>query len=72
MEHPRITINVWWEAPPVPWHIINIDGAVQHGVAGCGGVLRDHQGAWIGGYSKNIGSTNASLLSYGECMKGYA
>jgi hypothetical protein len=50
MEHPRITINVRWEAPPVPWHIINTDGAVQHGVAGCGGVLRDHQGAWIGWY----------------------
>jgi hypothetical protein len=37
------------------WISINMNGAVQHGVAGADGVLLDHPGAWIKRFSKNIG-----------------
>ncbi|MCI06283.1 ribonuclease H protein, partial [Trifolium medium] len=58
MDKSRITINVRWEAPSNGWISLNTDGAVQHGVAGCGGVLRD-QHNWITGFSKYIGTTSA-------------
>ncbi|KAK2456152.1 Polynucleotidyl transferase, ribonuclease H superfamily protein [Trifolium repens] len=39
------------------WISINTDGVVQHGVAGCGGVLRDHCEFWTKGFTRNIGKT---------------
>ncbi|PNX97102.1 non-LTR retroelement reverse transcriptase [Trifolium pratense] len=50
--------------------IILDDGAVQHGVAGCRGVLRDHQGAWIGGYAKNISTTNVFIAELWGVYEG--
>jgi ribonuclease HI len=41
------------------WICINTDGDVQHGVAGCGGVLRDHRGHWIKGFARNVSTTSA-------------
>ncbi|GAU13699.1 hypothetical protein TSUD_348030 [Trifolium subterraneum] len=58
MDKARININVRWEAPRNGWISLNTDGAVQHGVAGCGGVLRDYQGNWITGFSKFIGTAS--------------
>lgn len=37
-----------------------MDGSTmgKHGVAGCGGVIRDEDGQWIAGFSKRIGYTS--------------
>jgi ribonuclease HI len=43
------------------WISINTDSAVKHGVAGCGGVLRDHRGFWIKGFARNNGTTSAFI-----------
>jgi ribonuclease HI len=59
MDKTRTTVNVKWEAPRSDWISLNTDGAVKNGIAGCGGVLRDHRGNWITGFSKYIGITSA-------------
>jgi hypothetical protein len=41
------TVNVKWEVPRGDWISLNTDGAMQNGIAGCGGVLRDNRGNWI-------------------------
>ena len=51
----EILIN--WKSPPDGWLKLNIDGAVKGnpGPAGGGGLLRDHRGNWINGFSANLG-----------------
>lgn len=52
-----------WNKPQVGWVTINVDGSVAKesniesacGVAGCGGVIRDHYGHWISGSISKIG-----------------
>ncbi|KAF7826343.1 ribonuclease H [Senna tora] len=52
-----------WRKPSIPWVKANSDGAVckRTGLAGCGGILRDHEGVWISGFMANIG--NSSVLN---------
>jgi hypothetical protein len=46
---------------------------LQHGVAGYGGVLRDHFGFWIKGFARNIGTKLLLLmLGYGGLTMVYA
>lgn len=36
---------------------LNMDGACIEGVtAGCGGLVRNEEGFWMGGFSKNVGN----------------
>ncbi|KAK4252788.1 hypothetical protein QN277_014330 [Acacia crassicarpa] len=46
-------VNPSWQLPPLDWLKANVDGAVStsNNKAGCGGVLRDHYGKWIKGFS---------------------
>ena len=50
-----------WEKPPPGWAKLNTDGAAvgSSGLAGCGGLIRDENGAWVAGFSRNIGSTTS-------------
>ncbi|KAJ1417011.1 Ribonuclease H-like superfamily [Sesbania bispinosa] len=57
---PKMTpALVGWRPPPLGWCKLNTDGSVQNNGchAGCGGVLRDHHGRWLVGFSHNIGSS---------------
>jgi hypothetical protein len=66
-----VSINVRWEAPLMDWICINNDGALQHGVGGYDGVLRDHFGFWIKGFVRNIGTKLLLLmLGYGGLYDG--
>ena len=66
VSHPRelshcIIKRVCWEKPPLGWAKLNTDGVIvgSSGLAGCGGLIRDENGAWLAGFSRNIGSTTS-------------
>ncbi|CAA7029753.1 unnamed protein product [Microthlaspi erraticum] len=66
---------VSWLPPLVSWTKLNTDGASRGnpGLAAAGGVLRDGDGRWIGGFALNIGRCNAPMaelwgLYYGLCI----
>ncbi|KAL6209307.1 hypothetical protein ACLB2K_020249 [Fragaria x ananassa] len=52
---------VLWHPPLSPWIKLNTDGLPKGkpGLAACGGVFRDYQGHFIGGFSTSIGHHNA-------------
>lgn len=49
--------NRCWEKPEEGVVKINYDGSSNHVVkiAGCGGILRNHEGKWLGGFVSNLG-----------------
>ncbi len=61
--HNRNTeiISVNWRPPPTNFFKLNTDGSAEGnpGPAGAGGVIRDHTGGWIKGFSRKIGVTNS-------------
>lgn len=59
----RVEKLIGWEAPRVVWIKINTDGASHGnpGLAAAGGVLRDGDGNWLGGFALNIGICSAQL-----------
>jgi len=50
-------IQVKWKPPPIDWFKINTDGAVsvRKGWTACGGLIRDHNGRWIAGFTSYLG-----------------
>uniref|UniRef100_A0A2N9IHI9 Reverse transcriptase domain-containing protein n=1 Tax=Fagus sylvatica TaxID=28930 RepID=A0A2N9IHI9_FAGSY len=55
------TILVNWKPPPPNFFKLNTDGSVtgNPGPAGAGGIIRDHTGNWVKGFSRKIGNTNS-------------
>ena len=55
------TIFVNWRPPPTDFFKLNTDGSIEGnpGPAGAGGIIRDHTGGWIKGFSWKIGITNS-------------
>ena len=54
-------ISVGWNPTPIGFFKLNTDGSARSdlGMAGVGGLTRDHKGSWIGGFSRNIGFTHS-------------
>ncbi|KAF7823087.1 putative ribonuclease H-like domain-containing protein [Senna tora] len=52
-----------WNPPDVNWLKMNVDGScwLHTSEIGCGGVLRDSNGRWISGFSKNMGYGSSVL-----------
>lgn len=52
-----LKLNIKWQPPPNDWHKLNTDGAAKNnsGVAGIGGIIRNHKGDMVAGFTKNIG-----------------
>lgn len=51
------TIFIKWESPPQYWHRLNTDGS-SLGNPRCargGGIIRNSNGEWVGGYARAIG-----------------
>jgi ribonuclease HI len=57
----KISTPIKWVAPPVGWFKLNKDGSSlgNPGLAGGGGVIRNHVGDWVGGFSRAIGITTS-------------
>jgi len=48
---------VSWKAPSTPWLKVNTDGSVVGSLGACGGLFRDHFGAFLGTFASNIGTS---------------
>ncbi|KAF7829952.1 putative ribonuclease H-like domain, reverse transcriptase zinc-binding domain-containing protein [Senna tora] len=62
---------VGWKAPENGWFKLNTDGScLANGSISCGGVLRDHNGTWIHGFSKKLGSGDVLLAEGWSILSG--
>ncbi|MCI12311.1 ribonuclease H protein, partial [Trifolium medium] len=58
----KTTVDIAWQRPEVGWLSLHTDGASRRDTtAGCGGLLRNSNGQWMGGFSHNLGRCNAYL-----------
>ena len=62
----RVPQLIHWQVPPHPYLKLNTDGSAldNPGLAGAGGVLRDHQGRWISGFSARVGLTTNNMARF--------
>ena len=63
-----------WVSPPLGWFKLNTDGSSlgNPGLAGGGGIIRNHVGDWVGGFSRAIGvitSIQAELRALKDGLK---
>lgn len=65
-------IGVRWISPEEGWVCLNTDGAIKSSpkLAGCGGIIWDHSGSWLGGFSKFIGFCNPLVAELWGCLLG--
>ncbi|PNY00018.1 ribonuclease H, partial [Trifolium pratense] len=52
------------------WICINTDGALQNGVVGSGGVIRDQFGKWIVDFAKKVGHASAYIAEFWGAYEG--
>ena len=57
----RISTFIKWVSPPLGWFKLNTDGSSlgNPGMARGGGVIRNHVGEWVGGFSRAIDATTS-------------
>lgn len=57
---PKVMIDVAWQPAGDGWLTLNTDGAARSNgsSSGCGGVLRNGQGVWLGGFSRRTGDAS--------------
>jgi hypothetical protein len=60
-EKHMISTPIKWVSPPLGCFKLNTDGSSlgNPGLAGGGGVIRNHAGEWVGGFSRAIGVTTS-------------
>jgi ribonuclease HI len=62
VDRHKVEIAVSWKCPEDGWVSLNTDGASKGGVtAGCGGLIRNSFGQWMGGFSRNLGCCTAYI-----------
>ncbi|PNX83094.1 ribonuclease H [Trifolium pratense] len=62
MREERVSM-IGWLPPKENFVKLNTDGANKDNmVAGCGGVIQDCQGEWIGGFAKCVGVCSAFVV----------
>lgn len=68
----RVELMIGWKPPRVGWMKLNTDGASQGnlGLASAGGMLRDGDGEWCGGFALDIGRYSAPLAELWEVYYG--
>ena len=59
----KTMVQVRWEKPQQGWIRLNTDGSTlgNPGRARGGGILRDDQGNWVAGFSRNIGFSTSFI-----------
>ena len=57
----RVPTPIKWKPPDLGWAKLNTDGASlgNPGIAGGGGLIRDTNGNWVGGFARTIGVTTS-------------
>lgn len=60
---PRVIEQIRWERPDIGWVKLNANGAASEPTkkARCGGLIKDDQGNWMVGFSRNIGQANSFM-----------
>ncbi|GLT80127.1 hypothetical protein SLA2020_515820 [Shorea laevis] len=63
---------VGWQPPAQPFVKLNTDGSRNHqsGSASAGGLIRDHLGRWVHGFTVNIGVTSSFIAELWGCREG--
>ena len=67
------TVNpICWIKPEPGWYKLNSDGASQGNprCAGGGGLIRDHNGKWVKGFMRNIGTTTSVAAEFWALRDG--
>ena len=56
-----VPTSIKWSLPPFGWFKLNTDGSFlgNPGLAGGEGVIRNHFGVWVKGFSRAIGFTTS-------------
>lgn len=71
--HANSFIPVMWTPPPVGWIKVNTDGSFRDSSrAGFGGVFRNHEGIFIGGFSSKVvvcSAIDAEILAVLEALQ---
>ncbi|KAH9680935.1 hypothetical protein KPL71_026743 [Citrus sinensis] len=71
MNNRRVAKWICWSPPFWPWCKLNTDGAAKKtGEASAGGLLRDHNGAWVAGFGMNIGSCSVTVAELWGLYQG--
>ena len=54
-------MRVRWDKPQAGWFRLNSDGSASasSGRAGCGRLIRNNRGEWVGGFSRRLGCLNS-------------
>ncbi|KAI3988167.1 hypothetical protein MKX01_011956 [Papaver californicum] len=65
-------IKVKWERPDIGWTKLNFDGSVKYksGMGSIGGVVRNHKGDFVLGYSEPIGKTTSTIAEITALQRG--
>ncbi|KAF7804601.1 putative ribonuclease H protein At1g65750 family [Senna tora] len=69
----RVAVRIAWVPPPDGWIKVNVDGSVDPGSFGssaCGGVLRDRDGNFLCGFSRNVGSCSITFTELWGVLSG--
>jgi ribonuclease HI len=67
----KAEIMVCWKPPMEGWVKLNTDGAYKdESAAGCGGVIRDSHGGWLGGFAKYLGICSAYVAELWGVLEG--
>ena len=69
----RFPQYICWHAPPPPPYItLNTDGSAlsNPGIAGVGGILRDHLGHWIADFSLHLGIATNNTAELAAVRQG--
>ena len=66
------SVQVQWTKPEAGWCKLNTDGASLGNPrkAGGGGLIRDHRGEWLKGFSREIGSTTNVIAEFWALRDG--
>ena len=63
LRYIKQNLAVDWEKPLVGWAKLNSDGSALGNPwrTSGGGVIRDHNGKWLKGYTRSLGCTNSCM-----------
>ncbi|KAH9735402.1 putative ribonuclease H protein [Citrus sinensis] len=71
MNNRRVAKWICWSPLFWLWYKLNTDGAAKKtGEASAGGLIRDHNGAWVAGFGMNIGSCSVTVAELWGLYQG--